>query len=115
MMIWDIAGIVFVCVTANHLGLIRALRMDDVPVIGCVKCCTFWSALAYMVINEHGIIATLAVSFLASYAAIWAELAEGFIDLIYMRLYEKIITTDSDDTPASDTGGGDPDGSVPEL
>lgn len=114
----DIAGIVFACVTANHLGLVKAIetvtKCNRLPIIGCVKCCTFWSVLLYMVVNGHGIIQTLAIPFIASYAAIWLELFEGIIDLIYMRLYET-ITTNNDYAASAGTGVGNTDCSVSEL
>lgn len=116
MMIWDIAGIVFICVTANHLGLIKAIETvincHRLPIIGCVKCSSFWATLIYMVVNGHGIIPTLAISFIASYSAIWMELIEGMIDTLYVRIYGTIITDNHDDTSAADTDSGDTDGSV---
>jgi hypothetical protein len=57
----------------------------------------------------------LAISFLASYSAIWLELFEGFIDTLYMKCYEKIYPDDEADTTASDSDNGYSDGSVSEL
>jgi len=119
-MILDIASIVFVCVTMNHLGLIGAIqtvtRCNRLPIVSCVKCFTFWSVLAYELwsVGFSDIPLTLAISFLASYAAIWLELAEGFIDTLYMKLYGKIYTT-STDAVASDAEGGDSDGTVSDV
>ena len=99
----DIASIVFVCVTMNHLGLMAAIEgvvRHGLPVINCPKCCTCWSVLAYMIITGHDIIMSLAVSFLASYTAIWLELLEAYIDTLYLWLYGKITSTDNDDTTA---------------
>ena len=96
----DIAGIVFVCVTMNHLGLITAIEgviKYQLPILNCPKCLTCWSVLAYMVITAQDIITSLAVSFLASYIALWLELFEGYIDTIYNKVYEKIYTTSGDD------------------
>lgn len=124
MMIWsDIACIVFACVTANHLGLISAI--EDVtgwkiPVVGCVKCLTFWAVLGY---GCYGIatngtelvtsaVTVLAVSFLASYIAIWLELLEGFVDKLYTKCYDKIYSTE-DDTAAADANDGNSCGSMP--
>ena len=42
---------------------------------------------------------------LASYTAIWLELLEGFIDTLYLKLYETIYTTPND-TTAADTDNG---------
>lgn len=95
-MILDVASIVFVCVTMNHLGLMGEIERfvgEEIPVLSCPKCASFWFTLAYAV-GEMGlseIPSVLAVSFLASYAAIWLELAEGYIDYFYMKCYGKII------------------------
>lgn len=113
----DIAGIVFVSVTANHLGLVKAIEETydhELPIINCVKCLTFWAVLVYMVFATRNVITSLAISFLASYCAIWIELLEAYIDTLYLKLYGKIYET-SDDTPASSPDGGDSAGSVPEL
>lgn len=117
MSLIDIASIVFVCVTMNHLGLVKAIEEFydcELRVINCPKCSTFWSVLAYGLVCRSGITTTLAISFLASYTAIWLELFEGFIDTLYMKLYDKIYET-SDDTPAADTDGSHSAGSVSEL
>ena len=118
----DIASIVFVCVTMNHLGLVGEIGKiigKDIPILSCPKCATFWFTLAYM-IGKMGlsiipqIPLVLAVSFLASYAALWVELAEGYIDTLYTRTYEKIYDT-PDDTTAPDTNAGDSAGTVSQL
>ena len=105
MMTWiDIACIVFVCVTANHLGLIKAIESVtecELPIVNCVKCFTFWSVLTYSTFTLHDVVAVLAVSFFASYTAIWLELLEGFIDTLYMKLYEKIYSDPAHDTLAA--------------
>ena len=91
----DIAAIVFTCVTANHLGLVKAIEdtIDrELRIVNCPKCLTFWSALAYSVITSRNVITSLAISFLASYSALWLELFEGFIDTLYTKLYTKLYT-----------------------
>ena len=116
MMTWiDIAGIVFICVTANHLGLVKAIKAvteRELPIVNCPKCFTFWSVLIYTTFTLHDVVAVLAISFLASYTAIWLELLEGFIDTLYMKLYEKIYSDPADDTTAADADDGHSDGSV---
>lgn len=110
-----IACVVFTCVTMNHLGLVKAIEDiagKELPVINCVKCCTFWAVLLLTLITSRDPVTSLAVSFLTSYLALWMELLESYIDRLYMKLYEKIYHT-SDDTPASDADGGDSSGSVP--
>ena len=104
----DIAGIVFVCVTMNHLGLIKAVEEvveQELPIINCPKCSTMWFTLAYTLFTLHEVITSLAISFLASYTAIWLELFEGCIDNLYLKIYEKIYNT-TDDTASADTDNG---------
>jgi len=114
----DIAGIVFVCVTANHLGLISAIEgviKHQLPIMNCPKCLTCWSVLAYMVTTAHDIITSLAVSFLASYIAIWLELLEGFVDTLYIMLYGKITEADNDNEATTSADDGNSASTMPEL
>ena len=100
-MSWSgIAWIIVACTSANHLGLIRAVEgviHHRLPVVNCTKCLTFWSVLAYGVAAAnpsfptlHSSLRLLAVSFLASYAAIWLELLMYFIDTVYNCIYGTI-------------------------
>ena len=112
----DIAGIVFVCVTMNHMGLVSAAEETigrQIPIINCPKCLTFWSALLYchMAADMH-IIQCLAISFLSSYAAIWLELTEAITDTLYLKLYDTIREEDNEHKTASDSRKGNPKGSV---
>lgn len=99
MILWnDIVSIVFVCVTANHLGLVKAIEdMTDheLLIINCPKCFSFWSVLAYSLFVSRDVITSFAVSFLSSYAAIWLELIEGIIDNIYNIIYDKVYSTEN--------------------
>ena len=110
-MIWtDIASIVFICVTMNHLGLIKAIEEHfeiELRGVNCVKCSTFWCVLIYTVLSSRSLILPLAISFLCSYIALWLELFEGFIDYLYHRIYEKIYSESDNNTPSSvrDKGG----------
>lgn len=113
----DIAGIVFICVTMNHLGLIGAV--EDVIhrklwIVDCPKCSTFWGVLAYTAITTQDIITSLAISFLSSYAALWLELLEGFVDTLYLNLYEQIYNT-SYDAPATNPDNGNSASTMPKL
>lgn len=110
----DIASIIFICVTANHLGLIKAIEeyLDrDFLIISCPKCFSFWSVFAYEMwsVGISDLPLLLAISFLSAYAAIWLELLEGYIDTIYMKYYEKIYNTTADtltaDADNSNTAG----------
>ena len=100
-MILDIASIVFISVTMNHLGLIREIEHIygyRLKVINCPKCLAFWLTTIYGLWGIHSFYGEfarlLAVSFLASYSAIWLELFEGFIDTLYQKLYDKIYPTE---------------------
>jgi hypothetical protein len=111
----DIASIVFVCVTMNHLGLITAIESvikNRLPILNCPKCCTFWGVLLYGLAANHfeEILELLAISFLASYIALWLELFESLIDTLYLRLYEiasgynhNEATTSPDDSDSAST------------
>ncbi len=115
----DVADIVFICVTMNHLGLIGKLEeiMGELPIFNCPKCASFWATLvvgSWGITSFYGVISVLATSFLASYSAIWLELLEGYIDTLYMKLYGKIYET-SDNTPTTNADNGHSAGSVPKL
>ena len=93
----DIASIVFIAVTMNHLGLVKAIEEyadRELKVVNCPKCLSHWGVFAYTIITSRDFIASLAISFLASYVAIWFELFEGFVDTLYSKLYDKIYPTE---------------------
>lgn len=114
----DIASIVFACVTMNHLGLIGAIEEKigrKIPIVNCTKCCSFWSVLAFTLMTTHDLIPSLAISFLSSYAALWIEMLEAYIDTLYLKLYGKITETCTNDTLASNADNGNSASSLPEL
>lgn len=100
----------------NHLGLIAAIEEkteSELPILSCPKCSTFWCSFVYTTwaVGFSDIPLMLAVSFLASYSALWLELLEGYIDTLYLKLYEKIYRTAAD-TPATDADGSNTAGSM---
>ena len=111
MNVWDIAGIVFTCTAANHLGLIRAVQMvtkcNRLPIVSCVKCFSFWTVLIYCLVGGLSVITSLAISFLSAWSAIWLDLFMGIIDRLYIKVYDTIYpatgTADADATGARDT------------
>lgn len=112
----DIASIIFICVTANHLGLIEAIEKyleREFLIISCPKCFSFWSVLTYEIwcVGISDLPLLLAISFLCAYMAIWLELLEGYIDTLYMKCYEKIYG-DKADTLTADADNGDTAGNV---
>ena len=114
----DIACILFICVSANHLGLIKAAEEVlgfQLPILNCCKCSTYWAVLTYSVLSTHDIIGSLAVSFLCAYVAIWLELLMGFIDFLYLKVYEKIYSRGEDSEITADTYGSNTNGTMSEL
>ena len=108
----DIAMIVFSATLANSMGLIEAIEgviKHKLPIINCVRCCVFWSVLIYTLICGTRIIPSVAISFLASYIAVWFELSLGLIDKIYNYVYQSAFA----DTEATDTE--DTEGKVSKL
>lgn len=94
----DIAAIVFVCTTVNHLGLVAAIERvirHKLPVINCAKCFTCWCVIAYGLaccsITSANILTALprllAISLFCSYLALWLELFMYAIDTLYDRIY----------------------------
>lgn len=114
----DIAMLMFSCVAANHLGLIGAIEEkigENIHIVNCPRCFTFWSVLITTLLTGWNIIEALAVSFLSSWMATWLELGMGFIDLLYLKLYGKITANNQNDTLASDVEFGDSASTVSEL
>lgn len=117
----DIACIIVAATTANHLELIEAVEDfigRRLPVVNCSKCLTFWLTLVYCCLVccdniaalLHSLPSLLAVSFLASYLAIWTELLMACTDTIYNRIYEKIINLKTDtEGPGEEHGDGGQD------
>lgn len=106
----DIAGIVFSCTAANHLGLIQAVASvirRPLPIVSCVKCFSFWAVLIYCLVGGLSVTTSLAISFLCAWASIWLDLFMGIIDHLYLKVYEQIYPTtnpaDADALSASDT------------
>ena len=95
--------ITFACVSAVHLGMSDAVKMvtrTDLPIIGCVKCFTFWSVLAWCVITRHGIVYSIALSMLTAWAAIWLDLLLCASDALYLRIYDKLNDNPQGTAPA---------------
>ena len=100
--------IVFSAVLANHLGLIDAIEKiirHKMPIVNCCKCLSFWSTIAYTLINSTPVIHAIAISFAAAYVAVWLELSFGLIDNLYGYVYKSAFTadTEAEDTEAADT------------
>lgn len=113
----DIASIVFVCTAANHIGPIpdiEKLINRKLPIVGCIKCLTFWCVLIYCFVCFDRIVAAieetpllLAISLLSAWSAIWLDLFMGIIDHLYIKVYDTLYPTadeaDTDKISADDT------------
>ena len=106
-MYWtDIAMLVLSATLANHLGLVEAIEKvirHKLPILNCSMCASFWSVLIYSLCIGRPPIASVAVSFLCAYAAVWLELLCGYIDTLHDKLYESIYPEEADDE--ADTEG----------
>lgn len=89
------------CVLFIHMGLGEAICETlhiDFIIFKCVKCMTFWTMLIFsLIFTKITWSACIAVSFLASYAALWADLALSKIAKIYDNEYEKILDSERDE------------------
>lgn len=102
----DIVMLVWAVTLANHLGLVEAAEAvirHKIPVLRCSKCAGFWVVLGYALLAGWSAIASVAVSFLCSYAAVWLELLLGYLDTIYNKIYENLYPAQADGAP--DTEG----------
>ena len=101
----DAIAIVFICTAMNHMGLIDAIERRtrlDLPIIHCPKCASFWGVLMYCAMMHRGFISSVAIAFFCSYLSLWVELAMGYIDSIYLKCYEKIVSTADTDKASAD-------------
>ena len=74
-------------------GEIQRIAGISVKILNCPKCLTFWSTLVTLLAERHPVFPTIAVSFIASYLAMWLTLAYDAATVKYNRLYEKITET----------------------
>ena len=109
-MITEAALITASCVLFIQMGLsgaIQELLKIRLRFLSCPKCLSFWSVLAWMMWNGHGLIRSVAASFLCAYAALWAALVLDGLAALYNWFYEQITkTTDA----SQDAEAGHPDG-----
>ena len=82
------------------MGLADAVQSElhiRLRVFSCVKCGTFWANLLYMLYCGRGVLYSIAVSFLCSYASLWIALLYDIAALYYNKYYEKITEADTAD------------------
>ena len=112
-MIREAALITLSCVLFVQMGLSEAIQdaiRVHVKIPSCPKCLSFWSVLAYLVLNGYGITESVAVSFLSSYCALWLSLLYDALARLYNYCYEAISETRA----AEDAEAADPD-AVPKM
>lgn len=107
-MYWiDILLLMLSCTLANHLGLVEAIEgviRHKIPILNCSKCAGYWVVLIYSIYIGRPLIASVAVSFLCAYAAVWLELLCGYIDTLYNRYYEDIYTENTSGDGSAEGG-----------
>lgn len=105
-MLWtDIVMLVLSATLANHLGLVEAVEgvlAHKIPILNCPKCLSFWIVLLVSLCSGQPLIASVAVSFLCAYAAVWLELLFGYVDTLYNKLYESIYTKETDNAAGTE-------------
>ena len=118
-MTWEVVLVAVSCVLFINMGLSEAIQdifRLNIRIISCVKCCTFWFSLAFLLINGAGLFASVAASFLLSYAALWLDLGLSYLNTIYNRLYEQINSTEDAKPEATEADGAESDeADMPEV
>ena len=116
-MITEVALITISCVLFVQMGLCgaieRVLRIRF-TILSCPKCLTMWGCFFYLIFNKHGLVLSLATSFLASYCALWLALIYDSLALLYNFIYEQINNpqdtapdAERPESPADTQAGGD--------
>ena len=105
-MIKEVALITISAVLFVQMGLSSAIQETlhfHSKIASCPRCCVFWSVLTYSLWNGHGLIGSVAASFISSYAALWIVLLYDALALLYNSIYESITKTDGAATDAQDS------------
>ena len=93
------------CVLFVQMGLSAAIQ-DFLGVkfriASCPKCLTMWTCLATLIINGHGLLESVAASFLSAYAAVWLALVYDALAALYNSIYETIQEPDTPEGPGPD-------------
>jgi hypothetical protein len=103
-----VASVFISCVLFIHMGLGDAISETlkiDFVLLRCVKCLTFWSMLAYTIVfTSITWTACIAIAFLASYAALWADLVLSKVAAIYDEKYNKILDSEGNNDKHGNLG-----------
>ena len=92
-MIKEAALITISCVLFVQMGLSEAIQEKlnfKSLIASCPKCLSFWSVLAFSLVNGYGLIPSLAASFIGAYAALWLSLIVDGLAVLYNSIYESI-------------------------
>ena len=114
-MVLEVALITVSCVLFVQMGLSDAIQDSfrfKSRIVSCPKCLAMWTNLAYLLMQGHGIVISVATSFICSYCALWLSLVYDTVAMIYNYLYESITKkTDaaegSTEATADETSGSD--------
>ena len=112
-MLREAALVTVACVLFVQMGLsdaIQGILGVRLRIASCPKCLTMWTCLACLVVHRHGLLESVAASFLSAYAALWLALLYDALAALYNRLYETLPQTPDtpegpgaqDQAPASD-------------
>ena len=114
-MVREAALITISCVLFVQMGLSEAIQDSfrfKSRIASCPKCLSMWANLAYLLLTRHGLILSVAASFICSYLALWLALAYDAVAILYNYLYDSITkTTDTVEDSGEEIPGeaSDPD------
>ena len=114
-MVTEAALITVSCVLFVQMGLSDAVQDTfrfKSRIASCPKCLSMWANLVYLLATRHGLIVSVAASFICSYCALWLALLYDAVATLYNYLYDSITTkTDTAEDPveadAAEAGGPD--------
>lgn len=92
-MLLNIVMLMLSATLANHMGLVDAVEKlirHKIPILNCSKCATFWTVLTYQMLMVREPIASVALSFISAYVAVWFEMALGWLETKKNKIYESI-------------------------
>ena len=88
------AAMVMVCsilfISMGLSGEIQRVLGISLKILNCPKCLTYWTTLIVLLAEKHPLLPSIALSFLASYSAMWLTLALDAATVKYNEIYEKI-------------------------
>ena len=94
------------CVLFIQMGLSQTIQECigfRSKILSCQKCLSFWLVMAYMLLTGHGILQSVAASFLSSYSALWLSLIYDALAKLYNSFYDAITETDDTSQDAEAT------------